>query len=210
MKKGKFIVIDGGEGSGKGTQIQFLKEKYPNLVFTREPGGSPYGEEIRNIILKSPNAKQADALTHLCLFFAARQDHMRNTIIPALKSGKNVISDRGDSSSFVYQLYGLGGKHLKDLFLSLRKECLGEFVPDLYVVLDVEPKEGMRRVAERYKAKGDFNHFDDRGIDFHKRIQEGYFEFAKIFPKCVKIIDANKSIEVVRENLTRIIEDVLK
>jgi len=209
MKKGKFIVIDGGEGSGKGTQIESIKNLYSNTVFTREPGGSSYGEEIRNIILKSQFAKQADAFTHMCLFFASRQDHMRNTVIPALQSGKNIISDRGDSSSFAYQLYGLEGNHLKDLFLSLRKQCLGEFVPDLYVILDVLPKEGMRRVQERYKAKGDFNHFDDRGVDFHERIRKGYSEFAKLFPDKVKIIDANKSKEEVLKSLQDVLKSIL-
>ena len=208
MKKGKFIIIDGGEGSGKGTQIDFIKTAHPDFIFTREPGGSLYGEEIRNIILKSVYAKQADALTHLCLFFASRQDHMRNTVIPALKAGKDILSDRGDSSSFVYQLYGLEGGHLKELFLSLRSHCLGEFVPDLYLILDVDPKEGMRRVAERHKAKGDFNHFDNRGIDFHERIRKGYFEFAKLFPDRVKIIDANGSVEEVRRSIEEILDPI--
>jgi dTMP kinase len=134
---------------------------------------------------------------------------MRNTVIPALQSGKNIISDRGDSSSFAYQLYGLEGNHLKDLFLSLRKQCLGEFVPDLYVILDVLPKEGMRRVQERYKAKGDFNHFDDRGVDFHERIRKGYSEFAKLFPDKVKIIDANKSKEEVLKSLQDVLKSIL-
>ena len=209
MKTKKFVVLDGGEGCGKTTQIEFIKSAYPDLVLTREPGGSPYGEEIRNIILKSAHAKQADAFTHLCLFFASRQDHMRNTVIPALESGKNVLSDRGDSSSFVYQLYGLEGLHLKDLFLTLRKQCLGDFAPDLYVILDVDPKEGMRRVAERYRRKGDLNHFDERGIDFHERIRSGYFEFAKLFPDRVKIIDANRSKEEVCKSLNEILKPIL-
>jgi dTMP kinase len=208
MKKGKLIAIEGGEGSGKSTLIDRLKKKYPDVVFTREPGGSDYGEEIRAVILKSKFAKQADALTHLCLFFASRRDHARNILIPNLKAGKNVVTDRLDGSSFAYQLYGLNGQHLKDLFLHLRSETLAEFIPDLYIFLDVDPKEGMRRVALRQQAKGEFNHFDDRGIDFHERIREGYIEFAKSFPNVVTI-DANPPLETVWQSLENILEPIL-
>ncbi len=209
MKKGKFIVIDGGEGSGKSTQLQFLKEKYPKALFTREPGGSPYAEEIRAVILKSQFAVQADAFTHLCLFFAARQDHMRNTVVPALRSGKTVISDRGDCSSFVYQLYGLEGIHLKDLFFSLRKQALGEFAPDLYVFFDISPEESIRRTTMRANLFGESNHFDERKIEFHRRVREGYLEFAKLFPDKVKIIDASGSKEEVWKSFQKILDQIL-
>src|SRR5579864_4280814 len=107
MEKGKFIVLEGGEGAGKSTQLRVIKEILgDDIVITREPGGSPYAEEIRNVILKSTNAGQADAKTHFALFWAARADHMKNTVLPALNAGKHVISDRFDSSTFAYQIYG--------------------------------------------------------------------------------------------------------
>lgn len=209
MKKGIFIDIEGCEGSGKSTQIELLRARYPDIVCTREPGGSDYGEEIRKVILSSKFAKQADALTHLCLFFASRRDHMRNIVMPALKAGKTVVSDRLDASSFAYQLYGLGGSDLRELFFMLRDKAFEGFVPDLYVIFDVDPEEGMRRVKKRYEAKGDFNHFDDRGIDFHARVREGYLEFAKAFPDQVRVIDGNLSVEEVWRSFEGAIRPIL-
>jgi len=209
MKKGKFIVIDGCDGAGKGTQIEFLKKMYPDALYTREPGGSPYGEEIRAVILKSPNAKQASALTHLCLFFAARHDHIKNIIAPALARGQNVISDRFDSSTFAFQYSGMQGEGLLDLFFMLREICLGDTTPDLYLFLDVDPKESMKRTAARAGATGETNHFDERAKDFHARIRDGYLEFQKRFSDSVKVVDANGDRETVWKNIQQVLEPIL-
>ncbi|MCX6717094.1 MAG: dTMP kinase, partial [Candidatus Taylorbacteria bacterium] len=146
MKKGLFIVVDSGEGAGKTSQLNRAKEVFgDSLVLTREPCGSPYAEEIRNIILKSPNAGQADANTLFALFWAARADHMKNTIIPALEAGKTVISDRFDSSTFAYQIIAQEAKELKDFFWQMRDFYLGDLKPDIYIYFDIDPVIGLAR-----------------------------------------------------------------
>ncbi len=209
MKKGKLIVIDGGEGSGKSTQIQFLKEKYPLALFTREPGGSEYGEEIRNLMLKSPLAKDASAETQFGLIWANRADHVEKKIRPALEKGINVISDRFDSCTFAYQIYGQEGTDLKDLFFEIRKTFLKGCVPDLYVFFDISPEESLKRTTVRANLFGESNHFDERKVEFHARVREGYAEFARLFPKNTKIINAHGSKEEVRKSLQKVLDPIL-
>ncbi|MSR73384.1 dTMP kinase [Candidatus Parcubacteria bacterium] len=203
MKKGKFIVVDGGEGSGKTTMVALAKEHFPEMVFTREPGGSPFAEKIRAVIL-SPEAKDAHGETQFGLFWAARFDHLQNTIIPALQRGVHVLSDRFDSSSFVYQMHGQEARHLRDMFWKMREVYVRDGQPDLYIFLDVEPEVGLSRVAKRKETT---NHFDDRALDFHKRIRNGYFEFLKSVPHVV--INANQSTEEVRTDFLRTLKQVL-
>jgi len=202
MKKGLFIVLDGGEGCGKSTLLEYLKSILPNdkNVFTREPGGSPYAEDIRSLMLTHPLAKNADGNTHFGLVWAARADHLKNTVRPALLGGQNVISDRFDSSTWAYQIHGQKALHLKDLFMPIRKVFVGDTAPDLYIFLDVPPQVGMKRVAGR---KGDPNHFDDRKIDFHETIRQAYKDFPKEFPQIM--IDTNKPLEDVKAELKKII-----
>lgn len=202
-KKGKFIVIEGGEGAGKSTLINFIQEQFPAALVTREPGGSPFAEMIRSLIL-CDEAKSAHGETQFGLFWAARFDHVHNKVKPALERGTAVFTDRFDSSSFAYQIYGQGARHLKDLFLKMREVYLREYTPDLYIYLQVDPQEGLRRVAER---KGKANHFDGRAIDFHHRLHEGYLDFFTIVPH--KIIDANKPVESVQSDFLKILKDVL-
>jgi dTMP kinase len=194
MKKGLFIVVDSGEGSGKTTQLRKAQEFFgEDLVLTREPGGSPYAEEIRQVILKSPNAGQADAKTLFALFWAARADHMKNTILPALAAGKIVICDRFDSSTFAYQIIAQGAKELKDFFWQMRDFYLGDQKPDLYVYFDIDPVIGL---ARKNKQGGEeLNHFEAREIDFHNRLRVGYREFITHVPHAV--IDASQPIEKV-------------
>lgn len=202
-ERGKFIVIEGGEGSGKSTMVKIAKEHFPRMLITREPGGSPFAEMIRNLIL-CDEAKDAHGETQFGLFWAARFDHVHNKVKPALEMGTHVLTDRFDSSSFAYQIYGQEAKHLKDLFLKMREVYLKEYTPDLYIYLQVDPKEGLRRVAER---KGRANHFDARAIDFHHRLHEGYMDFLTLVPH--KIINANESMGGVQSHFLKILKDVL-
>lgn len=203
-KNGLFIVLDGGDGAGKTKQRQLLKEKYgDDVVDTREPGGSPYAEEIRNIILNSENAKGADARTMAGLFWAARRDHIVNTIVPALESGKIVICDRFDSSTYAYQIFGQGAEELKENFFDLREFFLQGCEPDLYIYMDVDIETGLARK----KGQGDeLNHFDDRELDFYKKMKQGFAEFLEKVPH--KTVDANKSISQVHEELVSIIDSM--
>jgi len=204
MKKGKFIVIDSGEGAGKTTQIKRVKEFFGDKVFlTREPGGSPYAEEIRNLILKSPNASQADAKTLFALFWAARADHLKNTIIPALEEGKIVICDRFDSSTFAYQIIAQEAKELEQFFWQIRDFYLGDIKPDLYIYFDIDPKIGLNRKIKQ--KEGEINHFEERKIEFHEALRNGFKEFLKKVH--YKIIDASKPIDEVWVDFKNVLEE---
>ncbi len=203
MKKGLFIVVDSGEGAGKTSQLNRAKETYgDSLVLTREPGGSPYAEEIRALILKSPNASQADAKTLFALFWAARADHLKNTVLPALKAGKTVITDRFDSSTFAYQIIAQGATELKDFFWQMRDFYLGDLKPDLYIYFDIDPVVGL---ARKHKQGGEeLNHFEARQIDFHNRLREGFKEFIAHVPH--EVIDASQPMEKVWEDFHAVLE----
>lgn len=192
MKKPSFIVVEGGDGAGKSTLIKAIeKELGSSVLITREPGGSPYAEAIRELALVNPLAKEASAETMLCLMFAARFDHVRKTIIPALERGQDVICDRFDPSTFAYQVHGQENHSLTELFWTLRSYV--PRLPDLYVYADVQVEEGLRRVQSRKDTTAESNHFDERKIDFHKRLRTGYKAF---FDKVDHItIDANQSQE---------------
>jgi dTMP kinase len=202
MTRGRFIVVDGCEGAGKTTQLKRLRERFPDAVFTREPGGSPYAEAIREVILYHPNAKTADDATLLCLFCAARLDHMRNTILPALEAGKDVITDRFDSVTYAYQLYAKKNEHLEPLFFKLREEFTRDATPDKYILLDIDPRVGLARKQDQSAAGAErLNHMDERELAFHEAAREGFKKFAEKVAAPLVIIDASAPIDVVYENL---------
>ncbi len=208
MKKGLFLVVDSGEGAGKTTQIKRAQDHFGDLVMlTREPGGSPYAEEIRNLILKSPNADQADAKTLFALFWAARADHLKNTIVPALELGKVVICDRFDSSTFAYQIVAQGATELKEFFWQMRDFYLGGVRPDLYIYFDIDPKVGLVRKSRQ--GAEERNHFEDREITFHNSIKSGFKEFLSKVPH--KVINAAWPVhEVWRDFRAAIEEEISK
>lgn len=204
--KGSFLVLDGCEGAGKSTQLRLLKEHFGDrVVVTREPGGSPYAEEIREVILNSSHAGRASAETMFALFWAARADHIEHTIRPALKEGKTVISDRFDSTTFMYQLHGQEERGLEELFWAIRKDYLGETTPDLYIFFDVDPETSLRRKAV---GNSEMNHFDERDLAFHERVREGMKLFSDKAPST--IIDGSRTIDEVQGELRRIIEPYIE
>lgn len=196
MQQTKFIVIEGGDGCGKSSVIQYLQAKLPTEMFlyTREPGGNVTAEKIREVIL-DPTSKSANPHTMFMLFWAARIEHLANVIAPALTQGKNVISDRFDTSTFGYQIYGENRHSLEHHFQNLRAEYVGGFRIE-YIFLDVDPLEGRRRALISRGVKS--NHFDERQIEYYKRVKEGYDVFRKSYAlnnHC--IVDANKPLEQV-------------
>ncbi len=208
MQKGKFIVIEGGEGSGKSTMIKEVEKVFGDKVLvTREPGGSPFAEEIRYLMRNHPLSGDADANTQFGLIWASRASHLKDTVRPALNSGKNVLSDRFDSSTWAYQICGQDGGHLKEIFSQIQKLFVGNTKPDLYVFLDVDPETGMKRKVLA-KNEEEPNHFDKQTLEFHNRVREGYLEFFKTVPSV--IIDANAPLEEVKKNFIEVFKKSLE
>lgn len=203
--RGKFIVIDGMDGSGKGEQIKLLKEKYHDgsVVFTREPGGTEMAEKIRELLL-DPNGPKSNPLCDSFLFWAARASHVEQVIYPTLQAGKHVICDRYDSSS-VFQLYGEEfvpnrRPDLIDLtnrmFIDIRIEFSRWCEPDLYLILDLSAERAYERIV---KSADKGSRFDIKPLGYHERVRRGFQNFARWYPS--RMIDADHSIYQVADSV---------
>ncbi|MDB9865942.1 dTMP kinase [Candidatus Thioglobus sp.] len=205
MNKGKFITIDGVEGSGKSTQIDlicsYLQRKGIDVVRTREPGGTDLGEKIRSLLLDVDN-KEMHSDTELLLMFSSRNELIQNKIIPALNKGSWVISDRFTDASFAYQ----GGGRMLDLnrISKLESWVLGEFQPNLTLFLDVSVDVGMQRVEAR--AAKDRIELEERA--FFERVRSVFIDRSKSYPERIKLIDASGSISEIHNNI-KLFLDVL-
>jgi dTMP kinase len=204
---GRFITLEGGEGAGKSTQIAKLKtwleSRGREVVATREPGGSPGAEAIRKLLVEG-TADRWDGTTEALLHFAARRDHLRATVWPALKNGIWVVSDRFADSTRAYQGYG----HGLDLAVleRLYELAVGSFRPDLTLVLDLPVETGLARAAER---RGVETRYESLPRDFHQRVREGFHEIAKRDPKRCAVIDATKDIDTIAQAIARVVTDRL-
>lgn len=185
MRRGRFIVGEGGEGSGKTSAIRFLYEEFKGAsILTREPGGTTYAEELRALVLSDSSAGVGGLATSLTMW-SARADHMEQKIIPALTSGMHVFSDRFDPSSWTYNIFAQNeGKpqpekdRMVELFWQLRDVVLGAYVPDLYLFFDVTPEVGLARRRMASSALGEeLTRFDSQKIKFHYTVREGYRSF---------------------------------
>ena len=178
--RGKFITFEGCEGSGKSTQLKMLsayleREKIP-YIMTREPGGSPIAEDIRNIILDGKNTAMCDECEAM-LYAASRIQHLREKVIPALEAGKLVICDRYVDSSLAYQGYarGLGLEYVADI----NKKALELGTPDLTVFLNISPEKAF----ERKHGADENDRMEKQGLEFHKRVYEGYMRLLEVYPR---------------------------
>jgi dTMP kinase len=210
MKRGLFVVIDGLGGSGKSTQMEMLRKRLPDAVFTKEPGGAPRAERIRSI-LKGEGDAALDTLSDFFLFWAARAEHMAALIKPALEEGKTVISDRFDSSTFAMQVRGDEQANLEEFFWECRKATLGGFEPDTYIILDIPPELAKDRRVSRLNRMGhpkQDDRFDERGEDYQSRVQTGYKEFAERVDG--HVIDASRSLEEKHEDIWAIVEPLIR
>jgi dTMP kinase len=194
-----YYVIDGGEGAGKTTLIRSLREILPSgTLFIREPGGTNLGDEVRRLLL-DPSFERMCVLAEFMLFWAARAELIEKAVRPALQQTRLVVSDRGDSSTFAYQIRGRKNERLFPEFESVRRLVFGSTPPDMYIFLDVDPEIGLRRIPDRE----DNNHFDAEKIDFHLRVRDGYREFLANRPH--RVVDANRSSQEVLHEVTGIL-----
>ena len=195
LPAGRFITLEGGEGAGKSTQIARLKDKLERLghagVATREPGGAPGAEMVRKLLVEGP-AERWDGTTEALLHFAARRDHLRSTVWPALKRGAWVISDRFADSTVAYQGYGYGVDRL--MLDKLYGIAVGDFRPDLTLILDLPVEIGLGRAAAR---RGSETRYESLAVDFHGRVRAGFLEIATADPGRCVVIDATRDIEAV-------------
>lgn len=199
--KAKFITLEGIDGAGKSTHLNWLanilRDRGKTVVVTREPGGTPLGEKLRDLLLDSSRAMHAE--TEALLMFAARREHLDKIILPALTRGDWVISDRFSDASFAYQGGGRGlATHKLD---DLERWVQGELQPDLTLYFDVTVESGRQRINAIKSA----DRFEKEQNEFFERVRDAYLERAHKFPLRIRVIDSNQSLDEVKKALDNII-----
>lgn len=203
MTRGRFITFEGGEGSGKSTQVGLLAERLRGTgietVITREPGGTPLGESIRTLVLESA----PEPVTELLLFAAARAEHVAKVIRPALDHGTWVVSDRFVDSTRVYQgrLAGVP----QDLISAIEARSVAPTCPDLTIVLDLPAEESRKRT----EARGALSRFDAEHAEYHERLREAFRAIARAEPARCLVIDGNRAPDEIAADVWRAVESRL-
>jgi dTMP kinase len=196
LSRGRFITLEGGEGSGKSTHVKRLAEGLRGagieVLTTREPGGTPDAEAIRGLLVQGDIGRW-DPVTEALLHNAARREHLTEVVWPALDGGGWVISDRFADSTTAYQGYGLGLD--AEVLAALHRAAVGDFKPDLTVVLDLPVAEGLARAAAR---RSNEDRYERMGEEVHLRIRDGFLAIAKGDPDRCAVIDATGSIEATQ------------
>ncbi|MBT3904966.1 MAG: dTMP kinase [Rhodospirillaceae bacterium] len=207
MPDGKFITFEGGEGAGKSTQVRLLAESLRqsgiSVTETREPGGSPGAEAIRELLVTGGTDRWSGAAEAL-LNYAARRDHMERTILPALEQGAWVICDRFADSTMAYQGYGhqLGA----DWVTELHQTVMADFKPDLTLVFDIAPEQGLKRANSRSDTEDRYERMD---AEFHDRLRDGFLKIAAAEPERCAVLDASGSVEDIQAEIFLIVRDRL-
>lgn len=203
MSRGLFITLEGIDGAGKSTHLEWLGAQFRaqgrTVRITREPGGTPLGERLRELLLDFPMHAETEAL----LMFAARREHLARVIEPALAAGEVVICDRFTDASYAYQC---GGRGLAESRLAwLETWVQGDLQPDLTLLFDVASE-----VAKtRRRSVRELDRFEREQADFYARVRQAYLRRASRYPQRIKVIDANQSIEGVRRQLLTLLRPLL-
>lgn len=205
--RGRFITIEGTEGVGKTTNIAFIKQWLDDneisFVSTREPGGTPLAEEIRQLLLSNRD-EQVCSKAELLLMFAGRAQHIDQVITPQLTKGHWVLCDRFTDATYAYQ--GAGRKMGHDLIASLEEMVQGSMRPDLTLLLDVPVELGLERAGKRSEP----DRFELEKTDFFNRVRQAYLTMAKKNPQRYKIIDASKDLEDVQQQISNTLNNFLE
>ncbi|MCB6992957.1 dTMP kinase [bacterium 210820-DFI.6.37] len=205
MRRGLFITIEGPDGSGKSTQIQeiteFFRKRGEPVIVTREPGGTPISEKIREIILDR-NHREMDPVTETLLYAASRAQHVAEVIRPALEDGSHVVCDRFIDSSIAYQGYGRG---LGDCVSIINAYAVRDCVPDLTFLMKLDPGIGKSRIKKEEQDR-----IEMENAEFHERVFQGYEELELQFPDRIVGIDAGREVEAIREEILQRIERLLQ
>ncbi len=205
--KGRFITVEGGEGAGKSSNLDFIRNLLnaagKPVVFTREPGGTPLGEAIRDLLLGHQHTGMADD-TELLLMFAARAEHLRQKILPALEQGDWVLCDRFTDASYAYQ--GAGRGLAMQRISSLERFVQGELRPDLTLLLDLPVEQGLARAGQRSAP----DRFEKQAMSFFEKVRAGYLAIAAREADRVKVIDASKPLETVQQQINSVVTAFLE
>lgn len=208
VSPGRFITLEGGEGAGKSTQIKLLADwlaaQSLDVVSTREPGGSPGAEDIRRLLVEGEVGRWTP-WSETLLFFAARYDHVARLIKPALEQGSWVVCDRFADSTVAYQgaAGGISFGHIMELYWLV----LGEFAPDLTIVLDLPAETGLARASARDGSKG--ARFERMDIGFHKRVRDGFAAIVALQPQRCVMVDADADAETVATRVRAVVAERL-
>lgn len=212
--QGKFITFEGGEGTGKSTQIkllaEYLQQHGKDVLLTKEPGGTDIGLELRKILLEG-KVEKLDAVAETLMFFADRRIHMQQKVWPAMQNGQWVLSDRFADSTMVYQCYADNkGISYQDI-MALYKFSVGNFKPDLTIILDIDPKVGLARSFK--KAEGMLQkelRFESKALQWHERVRQGYLQIAQNEPERCVVLNADKSIADLHQDVITAIKEKFK
>lgn len=208
MPRGRFIAVEGGEGSGKSTQAALLASALRRLGLTvrltREPGGAPGAEAVRQLLLHGPGAVEWLPETEALLHYAARNEHVQRTIAPALTAGAWVISDRFAASTMAYQGYGSGAD--RGWLARLDRLVLQGLAPDLTLILDLGEEEVCARLAGRGRPQ---DRYEARDGDFHRRVRDGFRAIAAAAPESCRLIDGAGPVELVAERILAAVRQAL-
>lgn len=204
MERGLFITVEGTDGSGKSTQLEFisdyLKENGETAIITREPGGTPIGEKIRAIILDKKN-EEMSPVTEMLLYAASRAQHIEQLIGPALTRGRMVLCDRFIDSSLAYQGYARG---LGESVSVVNQYAIGDFMPDITFLLKLSPREGLARVKEQERDR-----MESQKMNFYQKVYDGYLDLESKYPDRIVGIDATGTIEEINQSIKQHLDRVL-
>ena len=207
MPKGKFITFEGPEGCGKSTQIRLLASALERegclVVTTREPGGTEIGEEIRKILLNQEYIQLTD-VCEVFLYEAARAQLVNEVIVPALDSGHIILCDRFSESTLAYQWYG--GNISVEWIQKMDHMARGGLRPDLTIFLDLDPAEGLKRARASQK---EIDRLEEKDLEYHQRVYQGYLELARENPEGIKRVDANRGIHQIQADILTLVLEIL-
>ncbi|MBQ9271787.1 MAG: dTMP kinase [Alphaproteobacteria bacterium] len=212
--RGKFITLEGGEGCGKSTQlkllVKYLQQKGIDTLATKEPGSTPEGLILRELLVTGDKDK-FDAISECLLYYADRRCNLTKVVWPALEQGKWVISDRYADSTEAYQYYGYDKRVPLEVLHNLYQIVAGNFKPDLTIILDMEPEIGMRRSFTKAQTMAVKElRFENRKLEFHHNLRNGFLEIAKHEPERCVVINADSDVATVHQKIIEIIEQRLK
>ena len=210
MAKGRLITFEGPEGAGKSTQaamlIARLEARGLEIIYTREPGGTKLGEAIRGVLQYNAAGEAPCPESEVLLFEASRAQLVRQVILPALERGAWVVCDRFFDSTTAYQGFGRGFP--VELMETINRFAVGEAVPDMTILLDVNVSLGMQRCAKRQAGQAmKYDRIESEALDFHEKVRQGYLELARRFPARFRKVDAMRHAEPIADDVWKLVSD---